>query len=69
MLCIFPCYKEKHCAVDGQHRHSKGVTVSTNRCILTFVPHLYLVLWPCPQETLQAAQLDQELHTHEAWQL
>lgn len=32
-------------------------------------PHLYLVLWPRPQETLQAAQLDQELHTQEAWQL
>lgn len=33
------------------------------------VPHLYLVLCPCPQETLQDAQLDQELHTQELWQL
>lgn len=32
-------------------------------------PHLYLVLWPCPQETLHDAQLDQELQMQEAWQL
>lgn len=33
------------------------------------LPHLYLVLWPRPQEALQGAHLDQELHTQEAWQL
>lgn len=43
----------------------RKICTNTGGC----VPHLYLVLWPRPQETLHDAQLDQELHTQELWQL
>ena len=67
VCCIFPW--EHRCYRFQFSKSNNVITKVLIRYLWVAFPYLYLVLWPCPQETLHDAQLDQELQTQEAWQL